>query len=356
MLKNLVWGVAAFAAIGLSGCGSSDNGTGTTGGDTGAATTTGGKTAATGGAKKTLKIVMIAKSSNNPVFQSAKTGAEAAAKDLGAKNNADIQVVWATPPEENGEEQARRIAQAVNDGANAILVSCSDAAKVTNAINDAVDKGVPVMTFDSDAPDSKRFAFYGADDVDAGHLVMKELGAVTNGKGNYAILSGNQTAPNLQKRVQGVKDEAKNFPGLKLVNTFYLTKETPQDASAEVTRAMNANPQIDCWAMVGGWPLFNTALLSLDPAKVKIVAVDALPEELEYVSKGIAPTLLAQPTYLWGHKSVEIIVDKLLLNKDVPAITKMDLVKVTKETLPTWSKQLQDWGFKVDPKYLAAAK
>jgi ribose transport system substrate-binding protein len=40
----------------------------------------------------------------------------------------------------------------VNEGAQAVLISCSDAGKVTGAINDAVARGVAVMTFDSDAP------------------------------------------------------------------------------------------------------------------------------------------------------------------------------------------------------------
>ena len=71
--------------------------------------------------------------------------------------------------------QAQRIAQAVNEGANAVLISCSDAGKVTGAINDAVARGVPVMTFDSDAPESKRFAFYGVDDIKTGEAVMDEL-------------------------------------------------------------------------------------------------------------------------------------------------------------------------------------
>ena len=54
--------------------------------------------------------------------------------------------------------------------------------------------------------------------------------------------------------------------------------------------------------MIGGWPLFTKTLLTdLDPTKVKIVAVDALPAELPYVEKGLAPVLLAQPTYLWGY-------------------------------------------------------
>ena len=118
---------------------------------------------------------MIAKSSTNPVFLSARTGAEAAAKELSAKHNVPIEIAWLTPPNEDGQVQAQRIAQAVNEGASAILISCSDAGKVTGAINDAVARGVPVMTFDSDAPESQRFAFYGVDDVKTGQMVMDEL-------------------------------------------------------------------------------------------------------------------------------------------------------------------------------------
>lgn len=347
-IKNLVWSLAALAVVGLVGCSGGESGSGTTG-----SSTTGGKTAENkDGAKKDFRIVMIAKSQSNPVFTSAKTGAEAAAKKLGEENNLNIVIDWQTPNDEDPQLQAQKVEAAANEGADAILVSCSDAAKLTNAINTASDKGVPVMTFDSDAPDSKRFAFYGADDEAAGAQVMDELGAVMNGKGNYAIIAGTATAPNLQKRVKGCMDEAKKkYPDMKWVGTFYH-KETPQDAAAEVTRAMNANPQIDCWAMIGGWPLFTTALMNLDPNKVKIVSVDALPEELGYVDKGIAAVLLAQPTYDWGYKSVEIIVNKVVKKQDVPAFNKMELIKVDKASLGTWAKQLQDWGFTVDAKYL----
>ena len=292
-----------------------------------------------------LKIAMIAKSSTNPVFLSARTGAEAAAKELSQKHNVPVEIVWLTPPAEDGQVQAQRLAQAVNEGATAALISCSDAGKVTGAINDAVARGVPVMTFDSDAPDSKRFAFYGVDDVKTGQAVMDELAKQMGEKGSVAILAGNQNAPNLRKRVDGVKEAAKKYPNMKIVETFYHV-ETPQDAAAEVIRAQNAYPQIQGWAMIGGWPLFTQTLLTdLDPNKVKIVAVDALPAELPYVQKGLAPVLLAQPTYLWGYVSVNKIFEKVHLKQDVPAIMPMELVRVSKENLGTWARQLKAWGF-----------
>ena len=305
-------------------------------------------------AKPGLKIAVIAKSSTNPVFLSARTGAEAAAKELSEKQGVPVEIVWLTPPTEDGQMQAQRIAQAVNEGANAVLISCSDASKVTGAINDAVDRGVPVMTFDSDAPDSKRFAFYGVDDIKTGSMVMDELAKQMSEKGSIAILAGNQNAPNLRKRVDGVKQAAAKYPHIKIVDTFYHI-ETPQDAAAEVVRVQNAYPQIQGWAMIGGWPLFTQTLLTdLDPKKVKIVAVDGLPAELAYVDKGLAPVLLAQPTYLWGYQSVNLIFDKIQLKKDVPVINPMELVRVSKDNLGTWARQLKTWGFTdVPDQYLA---
>jgi len=342
MMKRFRLMSAIAAALTLAACGKSEQAK---------PDSTAAKSAAGGGKKFT--IAMIAKSSNNPVFLAARTGADAAAKDLSEKNGINVTVNWLTPPEEDGQVQAQRIQQAVNDGADAILISCSDAGKVTGAINDAVNRGVPVMTFDSDAPQSKRFSYYGVDDIKTGQQTMAELAKLMDGKGRVAILAGNQNAPNLQHRVQGAKEEAAKHPGMTVIGTFNHV-ETPQDAAAEVVRVDNAYPDIQGWAFIGGWPLFTTALLKdLNPAKIKVASVDAMPAELAYVDQGVVPVLLAQSVYLWGDIGVRTIVDKLHYKKDVPAMIPMELVRVTKENLGAWAKQLKDWGFTdVDPKYL----
>ena len=342
--SSVLLSALCFAALACSG-----------GGDSKTAATGDSATAGAGGSGKGIKIAMIAKSSDNPVFLAARTGAEAAAKDLSAKTGTNVQVEWLTPPQEDGEVQAQRVRQAVNEGVDAILISCSDAGKVTGAINDAVDRGVTVMTFDSDAPQSKRFAFYGVDDAKAGQQTMAELAKLLNGKGNVAILAGNQNAPNLQRRVQGAKTEAAKSPGIKIVGVFNHV-ETPQDASAEVIRVNNAYPEITGWVFVGGWPLFATSLLTeLNPAKQKVASVDAIPVELPYVEKGVVPVLLAQSVYLWGDVGVRTIFDKIHDNRS-PAnpVIPMELVRVSKENLGDWARQLKEWGFTdVDPKYLA---
>lgn len=301
-------------------------------------------------AQDQITIALIAKSSTNPVFLAARTGAEAAARELSQQHGIRVEIAWLTPPQEDGQVQAQRIQQAVNEGADAILISCSDAGKVTGAINDAVDRGVAVMTFDSDAPQSKRFAYYGVDDMKTGRAVMSELATLMNGRGKVAVLAGNQNAPNLQQRVRGVQEEARRHAGIQVIGVFNHI-ETPQDAAAEVIRVNNAYPDVQGWAMVGGWPLFTQTLLTdLDPARIKVVAVDALPAQLAYVDQGIAPVLLAQPVYMWGYVGVQTIVDKLHFKKEVPPAIPMDLVRVSRQNLGDWARQLQAWGFSDVPR------
>lgn len=295
---------------------------------------------------KTINITMIAKSASNPVFLSAKIGAEDAAKELSEKySGLEVKIDWRTPRREDAQEQAERILNAVQDGSNAILVSCSDEKILSLAIDKAVDSGVPVMTFDSDAPNSKRFAFYGPNDLELGEHIMTELITFMGDQGQIAILGGNPEAPNLQQRVEGIQNAAAKYPGIKIVGVFYHS-ETAEDAAAEVLRVNKTYPELRGWAMVGGWPFFNDTLLNkLEPGKIKIVAVDALPVELPYIEKGIVQVLFGQPTFRWGKVSVEKIIDKIYLDKDVPVINEMKLIPVSKANLGGWSRQLRAWGY-----------
>lgn len=228
-------------------------------------------------------------------------------------------------------------------GADGIAVSCSDANKLTDAINSAVKNGVPVATFDSDAPASKRFVTYGVDDVKCGEEVMENLAKVMGGKGVVAILAGNQNAPNLQKRVQGVKNVAKKYPDIKIIDTFYH-KETAQDAAARVEQVMQAHPEITGWAMIGGWPLFTDNALKWQPGTVKCVSVDALLPELAYLRSGHVQMLLAQQCYEWGYKSVEHLINKIHFKKDPASVKDVSpLIPVTKENVDEFSKNWEKW-------------
>lgn len=294
---------------------------------------------------------VIAKSQSNPVFQAARTGAEDAAKDLSKKNGVDVKIKWLTPTNEDAQLQAQYIEQLASQGVDGITLSCTDANVLTAAIDAAVGKGVSVVTFDSDAPKSKRFAYYGVDDMECGRELMRQLAKAMGDKGGkIAILAGNQNAPNLQLRVKGVREEAAKMKGFEIKDVYYH-KETPNDAAAMVQQVQTSNPDIAGWAMVGGWPLFTKNALDGVADKAKVVAVDALPEQIEYVKKGEVQVLLVQDCYGWGYKTVEMLFDKAHNGKSPEkAINTFKFEFVTKDNTSQYENLWKKWLGKKDDK------
>jgi ribose transport system substrate-binding protein len=289
---------------------------------------------------------VVAKSESNPVFQAAKTGAEDAAEDLSEKHGIEIDVSWQTPPSEDAQRQAQFIDQLVGQGADGITLSASDANVLTDAVNRAVDQGVEVVTFDSDVPNSKRFAYYGIDDVECGRTVMRELVKYMGEEGVVAILAGNQNAPNLQKRVAGVREEAAKHPGI-VIKDVYYHGETAPEAAAKVQQVQAANPDITGWAMVGGWPLFTEHALDGVYQSAKVVSVDHLPPQLQYIRDGQVQALIGQDCYGWGYETVRMLVEKIVEGKTpAQAINTFDLPIVTGENVEefdgVWKKWLRE--------------
>ena len=298
-----------------------------------------------GSSKKTeYTFALVAKSQSNPVFQAARVGAEDAAAEIGKKLGVKINVLWRTPNEDDAQKQVENIEQLVLQGVDGISVSCSVAETLAPAINRAVDQGVAVMCFDSDAPGSKRFCYHGTDDIECGHIIMRELAAVLGpGKHVVAIPGGNQNARNIQNRIKGAVDEATNYPNISVRGVYY-SKEVPQDAAAKIEEVQTANPDIDGWAMIGSWSLFTDALMKWEPGKVKIVAMDALPAELPYLTKGVVQKLYAQQTYRWGVRSVELLADKVILGKNPPNVMDYsELPLVTKDDVQQYEQNWKKW-------------
>ena len=296
-------------------------------------------------AQRTVLIGILGKSQTNDVFQAAHAGARDAAAELGAKYGVKVEIEIRTPNDEDATKQAEAVDALVRRGAQGISVSCSEANTVTPSIDKAVTKGVAVMCFDSDAPDSKRFAFYGTDDFTCGQRIMESTIKALGGKGVVAILGGNQSALNLQKRVEGAKAAAAKHPGIKLnePGVFYHV-ETPEKAAEAVASAQNANPGIQGWTFIGGWPLFTTDALKWAPGSIKVASCDGLPAQLDYLRSGHVEALFAQDSYGWGYKSVEILLEKIVNGKAPENPRVVDpLFEVTKANVDSFAKNWEKW-------------
>jgi ribose transport system substrate-binding protein len=328
-LLPVALGLAALS--GLAGCGDGTPATGAAPAD---------------GAPRRLVIGVVAKSQSNPVFQAAYAGAKAAAAELSAARGMDIVIDWQTPADEDAQRQAQAIEQLARAGAAGIAVSCSDANTLAPAIDKAVELGSAVMCFDSDAPASRRSAFFGTDDLACGEAVMSELAAAMGGQGTIAILAGNASAPNLQRRVDGVRQELAKHEGMKLLpDGVYYHPETPEQAAETLQRAQSSHPEIGGWALVGGWPLFTRGALPWEPGAVKLVSVDALPAQLDYLTSGHAEVLLAQDCFGWGHRSVTVLVEKVLDGRTPEGAPRLidPLTRVHAGDVPEWNAKWKAW-------------
>ncbi|MSU04426.1 MAG: sugar ABC transporter substrate-binding protein [Pedosphaera sp.] len=294
-------------------------------------------------ADTTYTLGMIAKSQGNPFFEAARAGANDAARDLSTRLKLKITIDWRTPNEEDAQKQASTIEQLVLNGAHGIIVSCSDANKLTGAIDNAVKQGVPVVTFSGDAPTSKRFLAIGIDDFECGARTMHELAKLLGGQGVVAAIDGNPNAVNLQQRAAGFKKAAEKYPNIQIKGIFYH-KETPQDAVAKIEQVMQANPEITGWGLLGGWPLFTQNALKWPVGTIKCVAVDALPPELDYVRSGHVQVLLSQDVYGYGYQSVEQLINKLHSKKSPSQpISNSPLTVVTKQNVEEFAKNWVKW-------------
>lgn len=325
--------IAAAAAISIAAC---NNNSGSTGGST-------PKNTAKPRQKEQYVIGLVAKSQVNPVFQAARVGAEEAARDLSAKYDIDVEIRWQTPAQEDAQQQAQYVEQLKASGVSGIAISCIDANLLNGALKDAVDNGTVVMTFDSDAPNSGRMAYYGVDDKAAGAAVMKALAEQLGGKGVVAVLAGNQAATNLQNRVAGVRAEAGKYPEISIIDVYYHP-ETANDAAAKMQQVQNANPQITGWALVGGWPLYTDNALDGVYEHAKVVSLDPLPLPLEYLKKGQVQVLIGQPYYGWGYESVQYIVEKLHNAQNPPSeMIYADFDVVTSNNVEEYSANWAKW-------------
>jgi ribose transport system substrate-binding protein len=298
--------------------------------------------------KKIITIGMIGKMANNPVFVASYAGARVAAKELSIKYDVTVVLDWQTPEVENVEEQVAALERFSRSKVDGIAISCSNANYLTQTINETVDKGIPIVCFDSDAPKSKRYAYYGADDINFGRMLMKELALGINEKGTIAVLAGNKSALNLQRRLQGIMEELKKHPRIRLSqDNIFHNLDIPQMASDKIQKEQKANPDIKGWILITSSALQVKNSLKWNPGEVKVVAGNAIPAELEYVKSGYVQCLVGINCFQLGYKSIEILLDKITKNKvtSVPFLYS-PVTAVDENNVEEWSLNWKKWLLK----------
>jgi ribose transport system substrate-binding protein len=250
-------------------------------------------------APKKLRFALIPKSLDIPVFDYARIGGERAAAALG------IDVIYRGPDKADELKQKEVLESFITQKVDGIAISVLNASFLTSTIDRAVEAGIPVVTWDSDAPASKRMAFYGVDDFESGKVMGEETARMLNGKGTVAFITS-LGANNLQRRLDGAKEVLAKYPGISIVETYDI-KEDSTRCQELIATGTNRYPKLGAWISVGGWPVFSSNALDPVPPTTKFVSFDTVPAAIALLRAGKVQVLLGQKYFGWGEESIKLL-------------------------------------------------
>ncbi|HEV8132741.1 MAG TPA: sugar-binding protein [Acidobacteriota bacterium] len=283
------------------------------------------------------RFAVMPKALNLPVFNYARTGAERAAKELG-----NVEIIWRAPETADELKQKEILESFITQRVDAIAISCINGDFLTDTINKAMVSGIPVMTWDADAPKSKRIAYYGVDDFAGGQILGEGAAKLLGGKGKVAMITS-IGAYNLQRRLDGAKDALSKYPGIKIIEIFDTKEDTVRCAEI-IASATNRYPDLDAWLSVGGWPAFSRNTLGpVDPKRTKFVCFDTIPPAPDILREGKVQLLLGQKYFGWGSEPVKILYDYLKGKRPANPIIYSGVDIVTRDNVDAYVEQWKKW-------------
>jgi ribose transport system substrate-binding protein len=288
-------------------------------------------------APRKLRFAIIPKALHIPVFDYARKGAGRAAKADGG-----VEVLWRGPEATDEIRQKEILESFIAQRVDGIAISCLNGDLLTDAIDRAVEAGIPVVTWDSDAPKSKRMAFYGVNDVEGGRALGKGLAELLGGKGQVAIITS-LGADNLQKRLEGARAALAESPAIEVVEVFDIRDDAVRVAEV-IASASQRYPDLDGWLSVGGWPVFvRNALDPVDPKRTKVVAFDTIPPAPDLLREGKVQLLVGQKYFGWGEESVRLL-RRLAAGERLPQVYYYSGIDVvTRDNLDAYVEQWKQW-------------
>ncbi|WP_257178546.1 sugar-binding protein [Bradyrhizobium sp. A11] len=282
------------------------------------------------------RFVIVPKAMNNPFFDFARDGCLKRAKELG-----NIECIYKGPVEHEPATQAQIIQDFVTQKVDGLAISVADVAAMTKSIEAATAAGIPVITFDADAPGSKRLAYIGTNNKEFGVALGKQLLKMRPDGGKYAMVSGGPGAKNLAERVDGVREALKGSKWAEVAGSPTFCNDDPALAVQQMTDMRTATPDLAAIVPIGGWPMFapegfkafaSRNKKDIDSGKFTLVVADTLKMQLELLRDGYANALVGQRPFEMGEKAMDTLL-AIKKGEKVPEIVYTGLDLVTKDNV-----------------------
>jgi ribose transport system substrate-binding protein len=310
----------------------------------------------------TVKVIT---NGNSPFWDSMGEGLKVGVKEAGA----DPKSGWTFPTQTDNNSQKNTFEQAVAANVDGIAVSPIQADAFAPVIDAAIDKGLPVITFDSDSPTSKRLAYIGTNNYDAGKKAGEAAVKLFPNGASLVAFVGNMTADNAKQRYNGFLDAVKGHNITMLQDPYEDEKDAVGRAHANVADSITKygsklNGLLGLYSYNGPAIVDEVQKAGLI-GKIKIICFDGEPRTLENLGKKLVDVTVVQKPYEFGRLSARLLT--LINRKGLDAALKelqpelekngmkLDMDKhiidtgvqvVTPENAAPFLKELKDKGLK----------
>lgn len=145
---------------------------------------------------------------------------------------------------DDNRQQAEDVRYFIDKGVDLLIISANEAAPMTPIVEEAYQKGIPVILVDRKILSDKYTAYISADNYEIGRAVGNYMASTLKGKGNVVELTGLSGSTPAMERHQGFMAAISNFPDIKLIDKADAAWER-EPAEVAMDSILRCHPKID---------------------------------------------------------------------------------------------------------------
>ena len=262
-----------------------------------------------------MKIALVGKSAGNAFFEIAADAFVEAAEAEGAT----VDVVY--PETATADAQIKVLDNLISQKPDAICISANDVNALQAKLEEAMEEGIAVSSFDSAPnPDSRQVFVNQAGTKAVGQALIDAVLDLTGGEGQWAILSATSQAANQNAWIAAMEEiaEGDEYAGLELVEVAYGDDE-PQKSTDQTQVLLDNYPDLKVIVAPTTVGIAAAAKLLQDQGSVVKLTGLGLPSEMvEYTGADDAHS--CPYFYLWdmqGLGKLSALTTIALVNGDI---------------------------------------
>lgn len=252
-------------------------------------------------------VTQLAKSSFMiPIRQ----GLEDAMRELGNRN---IDCLLEEVDTVDETEQIKALDRLTAAKVQAIAIMPVESPLIREKINQLVDQGILVITFNSDIIGTKRSCFIGLNNNQSGKTAAGLMGMLTGGVGKVLAITGYFGNSVSSSRVDGFVEELKrSFPEVHLVGV-QSSFDDSTEVEKNIVNTLTAFPDLDGIVVFsGGQSGIQRAFQQLQIKKrPHVIIYDNTSKNKQALEEGIVDFMIDQDGYTQGYRSLMFLADKL---------------------------------------------